>query len=187
MISLPRTVRRGRSPVQALYSPVHSPPTGRSQGRMTVMADRRSLRRRPHGWRAGAGVLPLRPRFGAVSALDGAAAASRRHLPLRSQDQVDAWPSVVAYKNKTYEVLGAARRVLDVGPGRVTTSQRSASTEPSRGGVRRGDRRSVLTRNTILATGIRPATAGAGREDAGRGDGGRNETRDDPTAAGAVA
>lgn len=33
------------------------------------------------------------------------------------QDQVDAWPSVVAYKNKTYEVLGEARRVLDVGSG----------------------------------------------------------------------
>ena len=33
------------------------------------------------------------------------------------QDQVAAWPSVVAYKTKTYELLGAARRVLDVGAG----------------------------------------------------------------------
>lgn len=33
------------------------------------------------------------------------------------QDQVDAWPSVVAYKTRTYEILGAARRILDVGSG----------------------------------------------------------------------
>ncbi len=33
------------------------------------------------------------------------------------QDQVDAWPSVVAYKARTYEILGAAHRILDVGSG----------------------------------------------------------------------
>ena len=33
------------------------------------------------------------------------------------QDRVDAWPVVVAYKARTYEVLGAARRILDVGCG----------------------------------------------------------------------
>lgn len=33
------------------------------------------------------------------------------------QDQVDTWPSVVAYKTRTYELLGTARRVLDVGSG----------------------------------------------------------------------
>lgn len=33
------------------------------------------------------------------------------------QDPVDAWPSVVAYKTRTYELLGTARRVLDVGSG----------------------------------------------------------------------
>ena len=35
------------------------------------------------------------------------------------QDQVDAWPSVVAYKTRTYELLDTARLVLDLrsGPG----------------------------------------------------------------------
>jgi SAM-dependent methyltransferase len=33
------------------------------------------------------------------------------------QDRIDAWPAIRAYKQRTYELIGAARPILDVGSG----------------------------------------------------------------------